>query len=105
MKGIALEATMTFFLVFAYFGTLVDERGPGRSTGGLIVGLVVVFNVLAFAPYTGAAMNPARWFGPAFAAGVWTDWYVWVVGPVVGGGLAALVYGYAFLGNRGVARP
>ena len=64
-KGIVIEATTTFFLVFAVFGTAVDPRGPWSKTAGLTIGLVIAFDIMAFGPYTGAAMNPARWFGPA----------------------------------------
>jgi aquaporin Z len=83
-KGIVLEAVMTFFLMFAVFGTVVDDRGPFSKTAGLTIGLVIAFDIMAFAPYTGAAMNPARWFGPALATGAWDSWYVWIVGPSAG---------------------
>ena len=66
-KGILIEAVCTFFLVFAVFGTAVDERGPFAKTAGLTIGLVIAFDIMAFVPYTGAAMNPARWLGPALA--------------------------------------
>lgn len=99
-KGIAFEAIITFFLVFAVFGTAVDDRGSWSKTAGLTIGLVLTFDILAFGPYTGAAANPARWLGPAFAAGTWSDWYVWVVGPVAGGIVAAGLYHLAFLKDR-----
>jgi aquaporin Z len=79
-KGILIEAVCTFFLVFAVFGTAVDERGPFAKTAGLTIGLVIAFDIMAFAPYTGAAMNPARWLGPALATNDWSNWYVWIVG-------------------------
>ena len=102
-RGIAIEALTTFFLVFAVFGTAVDDRGPWSKTAGLSIGLVVAFDIMAFGPYTGAAMNPARWLGPAFAAQRWADWYVWIAGPLVGGIVAALVYHHVFLRSRGPA--
>jgi aquaporin related protein len=45
-------------------------------------------------------MNPARWLGPAFAAQQWSDWYVWIAGPLIGGVLAALVYRALFSRDR-----
>jgi aquaporin TIP len=99
-KGIVVEAAATFVLVFAWFGTLADHRGPPSRAAGLTVGLVLAAGIMAFGPYTGAAANPARWFGPALASGVWSDWFVWIVGPLAGGVIAAALYAAAFL--RGV---
>jgi aquaporin Z len=96
-KGVMVEAFTTFFLVFAVYGTAVDDRGPFAKTAGFTIGLVIAFDILAFGPYTGAAMNPARWFGPALAAGDWSDWYVWIVGPVAGAIVAGVVYWGVFL--------
>jgi aquaporin TIP len=104
-KGILIEAVTTFFLVFAVFGTAVDPRGPFSKTAGLTIGLVIAFDIMAFGPYTGAAMNPARWFGPALADGAWSDWFVWIVGPVAGGIIAAVLYSTVFLKDREPATP
>ncbi len=104
-KGILFEAVGTFFLVFAFFATMVDDRGPFKLTGGLTVGLVMAFDMMVFFPLTGAAMNPARWFGPAVATADYTDWYVWIVGPVAGGIIAGVVYWYAFLKGTEPATP
>jgi aquaporin TIP len=104
-KAMLMEAVATFFLVFAVFGTAVDDRGPFSKTAGLTIGLVIAFDILAFGPWTGAAMNPARWFGPALATGEWADWWVWVVGPIAGGVIGAVVYWGAFLRDRGPATP
>jgi Major intrinsic protein len=46
---------------------------------------------------TGAALNPARWFGPALVSSSWDDAWVYIVGPVVGGVLAAVAYWYIFV--------
>jgi MIP family channel proteins len=104
-KGIVIEAVATFFLVFAVFGTAVDERGPFSKTAGLTIGLVIAFDIMAFGPYTGAAMNPARWFGPALATTDWADWYVWIVGPIAGGIIAGVLYWSVFLRNEEPATP
>ena len=99
-KGILFEAVGTFFLVFAVFGTAVDERGPFKMTAGLTIGLVIAFDIMVFGPLTGAAMNPARWLGPAVATSDYTNWYVWLVGPISGGIIAGVVYWYAFLKSK-----
>jgi MIP family channel proteins len=104
-KAILIEAVTTFFLVFAVFGTVVDDRGPFSKTAGLTIGLVIAFDTMAFGPYTGAAMNPARWFGPALATMDWADWYVWIVGPISGGIIAGVLYWSAFLKDEEPATP
>src|SRR5439155_12402156 len=69
VKGTLLEAVLTFFLVFVVYGTAVDPRGP--KIGGLAIGLTVTLDILFAGPLTGAAMNPARTFGPAVASAHW----------------------------------
>ena len=104
-KGILMEAVGTFFLVWAVFATVIDDRGPFDKTAGFTIGLTITFGILALGPYTGAAFNPARWFGPALAAGQWADWYVWIVGPIAGGVLAGVLYWSVFLRDREPATP
>lgn len=88
--AIAVEAVLTVLLVLAVFGTAIDRRAP--KLGGLAIGLAVAADILMGGPLTGAAMNPARWFGPAVAVGNFTDWYVWWIGPLVGAVAAAMIY-------------
>lgn len=90
VQGIIFEAIMTFILVFTIMGTVVDKRAP--SIAGFGVGLAVVIDVLAGGPFTGAAMNPARWFGPALASGTFANWYVYLIGPIAGAIIAAVIY-------------
>jgi MIP family channel proteins len=88
--GIGIEAILTTLLVLVVIGTAVDPRAP--KIGGLAIGLAVAADILVGGPLTGAAMNPARWFGPAVAAGAYADWYVWWIGPAIGAAAAALIY-------------
>jgi len=104
-KGIVIEAILTFFLVFVVFGTAVDDRGPWNKTAGFTIGLTIAFDILAFGPLTGAAMNPARWFGPALVGGLWDDPLVWIVGPIAGGIIAGVLYTAVFLRGKEPATP
>jgi MIP family channel proteins len=90
-QGILVEAILTFFLVFVVYGTAVDERG--RRVAGFAIGSTITLDILFGGPLTGAAMNPARVFGPALAANFWHDHYVYWLGPLIGGALGGLVYG------------
>jgi MIP family channel proteins len=90
-KGMILEAIMAFMLVIVIFGTAVDPRAP-KGFAGLAIGLTVVGNILAGGSLTGAGFNPARAFGPALMAGHWQDHWVYWVGPMLGGAVAALLY-------------
>jgi aquaporin TIP len=89
-QGIIIEAILTFFLVFVVHGTGVDERG--RRVAGLAIGATITLDILFGGPLTGGAMNPARVFGPALAAGFWKAHYVYWLGPMLGGALGGLVY-------------
>ncbi|HEV8535594.1 MAG TPA: aquaporin [Candidatus Limnocylindria bacterium] len=99
--GIVVEAILTLFLLWAVFGTAVSPLAP--RIAGFGIGLAVAADILVGGPITGAAMNPARWLGPAVAAGFYQDWYVYFVGPLVGAALAGLSYRYAFAPPEGRA--
>jgi MIP family channel proteins len=92
--AIIVEAILTMVLVTAVFGTAIDPRAP--KIGGLAIGLAVAADIFMGGPLTGAAMNPARWFGPAVVSGTYTDWYVWWIGPLVGAAIIALVYRFVW---------
>ncbi|KAL6850223.1 hypothetical protein ACP4OV_020850 [Aristida adscensionis] len=100
-RGVAMEVVLTFSLLFAVYATVVDPRRAVGAMGPLLVGLVVGANVLAGGAFSGASMNPARSFGPALAAGVWADHWVYWVGPLIGGPLAGLVYEGLFMNPTG----
>jgi MIP family channel proteins len=99
-KVIILEAILTFFLVIAVFGSALSGR-TGNAYG-LAIGFVLTMDILCGGQLTGASMNPARTFGPALALGKEHLSYLWmyVVGPLVGGGIAAVLYGTLFLDDK-----
>jgi MIP family channel proteins len=95
--GMSLEALGTFFLVYVVFATAVDEKGAFRSIAGFGIGLIISLDIMVMGPLTGAAVNPARAFGPALAADHWTNHGVYWVGPLAGGFLAGLLYDSLYL--------
>ena len=95
--GITIEAVLTLVLVLTVFGTAIDSRAP--RLGGMAIGLAVAADILVGGPLTGAAMNPARWFGPALASGHWENWFVWWVGPLIGAIVGAVIFQYALEGE------
>jgi aquaporin Z len=96
-QGVTIEAILTFFLVWAYFAALADRRGTFKQIAGLAIGLTVTFGTLMAAGLTGAAMNPARAFGPELVSNDWTHFWVWYVGPFAGAVIAAVVYEVLYL--------
>jgi aquaporin Z len=102
LVGVGIEAVLTLVLLVAVFGTAIDPRGS--KVGGLAIGFAVGADILMGGPLTGAAMNPARWFGPAAVTGAWDNSYVWIVGPLIGAAVAALLYRFFFLPEADLQR-
>ena len=92
--GVVLEAILTFFLV----NQVMNAGISGKATipGGLAIGLTLVFCILMGGPLTGASLNPARSIGPAVAAGDFTNLWVYLVGPAIGGVAAGVLYKAVF---------
>ncbi len=97
-KGVTVEAVLTFFLVWVVFATAIDPRGTFKQIAGLAIGLTITFDALVGVGLTGGAMNPARAFGPQLVGTHWAHFWVWYVGPIAGGAIAALLYEGLYLG-------
>ena len=97
LSAMVLEAVTSFFLVLVFFATAVDDRGTFRAIAGFGIGLTMTLGILVIGPFTGAAMNPARAFGPALAAHHWTNQGVYWIGPLAGGFLGGLLYNALYL--------
>ena len=95
--GLALEAILTFFLVWVIFATAADPRGTFKSIAGLAIGFTITLDVLIGGPLTGAAMNPARAFGPQLVHHQWSDGWIWYLGPALGAVAAAVLYEWLYL--------
>ena len=96
-QAIALEAVLTFFLMWVVFATALDPDGAFGKIAGLAIGLTIAMDIMMGGPFTGAAMNPARSLGPALASGELTGTWVYFLGPIIGATLAALLYDLAIL--------
>ena len=93
-----MEIILTFTLLFTVYATMVDpKKGNLDGLGPFLTGLVVGACIMAGGPFSGASMNPARSFGPAFVSGDWTDHWVYWVGPIIGGIIAGLIMNYIFV--------
>ena len=99
-QGFAIEIVLTFLLVWVVFATAADPGGTFKSIAGLAIGLTITLDVLMGGPLTGAAMNPARAFGPQLVQNDWTKCWIWYAGPVVGASAAALAYEWLYLRMR-----
>src|SRR5207248_564988 len=83
-EGLVIEAITTFLLVWVIFATAADPRGAFKSIAGLAIGLTITLDIFFGGPLTGAAMNPARAFGPELVQNFWASAWVWYVGPALG---------------------
>lgn len=88
--GMVIELVLTFFLVNTIYNAAVS--GKAGNMAGAAIGLTLVFAILMGGPLTGASLNPARTLGPAIASGVFDNVWVYLVGPPLGGILAAILY-------------
>ncbi|CAM8958943.1 hypothetical protein QQ045_025025 [Rhodiola kirilowii] len=94
LQGLVLEMIISFVLVYTVYATAVDpKKGSIGTIAPIVIGFIVGANILAAGPFSGGSMNPARSVGPAFVTGDFQNLWVYMVGPLVGGGLAGLFYG------------
>jgi len=86
-KAAVIEAVLTLGLVSVILGTASGARNVGANAAIAVGGYIALAGLWA-APVTGGSMNPARSLGPALVSGSWEGWWVYLVGPVIGGLLA-----------------
>jgi MIP family channel proteins len=97
LHAVGLEIIGTFILVWTVFAVAVTPRGNSGTLAPLFIGLAVLLAHIILVPLTGCGINPARTFGPALVNGRWDDFWVYVVGPLIGAALASLSYTYLYL--------
>jgi aquaporin TIP len=97
MKAALVEGTLTFVLMFAIMACMLDPNRRGRQMFGVCVGMTLAICMMAGAPVTGAALNPARYLGPAVAYGYLGQAGVYLIAPLVGAAIAAALYRFVFM--------
>ena len=85
-----IEVALTFVFVIAILG-VTSKESNGHVAGLVIGGALVLVHLLGIS-FTGTSVNPARSFGPALIAGNLANIWVFLLAPLVGGALAAIVY-------------
>ena len=91
LAAIAAEIILTFFLALVVLAVATDHRAQG-AFAAIAVGGYVAAAATGWGPVAGASLNPARSFGPAVAANIWVDHWVYWIGPLIGAALAVGVY-------------
>ncbi|HTY90837.1 MAG TPA: MIP/aquaporin family protein [Methanocella sp.] len=98
-QAIAAETICTFLLVIAVFAMAVNKKAPG-GWAGLVIGSAATLGLLLEGNVTGGSLNPARTFGPYLVqwlmggANNWWQFPIYVIGPILGGLIAAFLYTY-----------
>ena len=99
-NAFVFEIVMTFGLVYTVYATAIDpKKGNLGIIAPIAIGFIVGANILAGGAFDGASMNPAVSFGPALVSWTWTNHWVYWAGPLIGGGLAGLVYEVVFISH------
>ncbi|MSO69148.1 MAG: hypothetical protein EXQ98_02535 [Alphaproteobacteria bacterium] len=104
IQALLCEFVLSVFLMWVVAGVGLDRRAHGPMAG-LVVGAVVGIEVIVFAPFGGAAMSPARAFGPLLASGNLEHFWIYIVGPVAGMIAGAYLYLLTHNGRRDAAKP
>lgn len=94
-----MEAVLTFGLISVILGTASGAQNVGLF-GAIAVGGYIALAGLWASPISGASMNPARTFGPELVALTFTDYWVYVGGPLFGT-IAAVAAAFALRGPGG----
>src|SRR5215210_704131 len=91
LQAFGLEVLITFVLVFVVVAVATDDRAPA-PIAPIAVGFALAVGVFVAGPVTGGAINPVRALGPMLVAGDLTSAWLYILGPIVGGVLAAVLY-------------
>ena len=90
-QAFVLEILITFILVFVVIAVATDERAPA-PIAPIAVGFALAVAVFIAGPVTGGAVNPVRALGPMIVSGDFAGAWLYILGPIIGGVLAAFLY-------------
>jgi aquaporin Z len=93
-NGLIVEIVLTMLFVLVVLGSTSKTNGATNNFAGLAIGLTLILIHLVGIHFTGTSVNPARSIGPALFEGgqALADLWVFIVGPLVGGALAACIW-------------
>jgi MIP family channel proteins len=91
LQAFIVEILITFILVFVVMAVATDQRAPA-AIAPIAVGFALAVGVFIAGPVTGGSVNPARSLGPMIVAGDLTSVWLYILGPIIGGVLGALLY-------------
>jgi MIP family channel proteins len=91
LQAFLVEILITFILVFVVMAVATDDRAPA-AIAPIAVGFALAVGVFIAGPVTGGSVNPARYLGPMVVAGDLTSVWLYILGPIIGGVLGALLY-------------
>jgi MIP family channel proteins len=102
LQAFVVEVLITFILVFVVMAVATDDRAPA-AIAPIAVGFALAVGVFIAGPVTGGSVNPARSLGPMLVAGDLTSVWLYVLGPIIGGILGALLYDRTMAKTQGPA--
>jgi MIP family channel proteins len=95
------EFVLTAVLLIVVMSTAVYQRAPGGAMpAGLAVGLWIGTAVFLAFPISGGSLNPARTLGPDIVSGAFPSWWIYLIGPLVGGAFGGWVWHYLKQGRQ-----
>ena len=92
-----LELLATAIFVIVILNSTAGERHAGTAL--VAIPLTLVAAHVALIPFSGSSLNTARSFGPALIGSEWTDFWVYIVGPLGGAIIGWLVYSVVIVGR------
>jgi aquaporin Z len=92
-QGLAIEGLITFLLVLSVLFTTRDDNAD-KAVAGVAIGGTLAALILFAGPLTGAGANPARYLGPALVSGSLGEAFVYLLGPMIGAGIAAFLFAF-----------
>jgi aquaporin Z len=100
VASLVIEIILTFVFVIAILG--VTSKIENGAVAGIVIGLTLTLVHIFGIYFTGTSVNPARSFGPALFIGgdALANVWVFIVAPLVGGALAAVVYKFLSSNNK-----